>query len=299
MSGDAREITLALRGRWFGRYGLCFCPAHANTRTPALRVAEGRDGRLLLLCSAGCCFADVLAALRGMGLVDGNGRAPEPDPAAEARRKAEERRERERGIRRARNAWGEAGSIGGTLGERYLRDRAIQCDLPGSLRFSGEAWHGPTARRLPAMVAAVTLEGEREPVAVHRTYIAEPGRKADVSPVKAMLGPCRGGAVRLSVGAGPLVIAEGVETALSLRDALAAHDPRVRAALSTSGIAGLRLPPEPGELVIAPDGDGPGRAAADTLARRAQALGWAVSLMPCPDGRDFNDIAMEAAYERA
>jgi integrase len=27
---DAREITVALGGKWYGRYGLAFCPAHHN-----------------------------------------------------------------------------------------------------------------------------------------------------------------------------------------------------------------------------------------------------------------------------
>lgn len=62
------------------------------------------------------------------------------------------------------------------------------------------------------------------------------------------------------------------------------------AALSTSGIRGLRLPPQPGGLTIAPDGDTAGREAANALAERAHGLGWQVSLLPAPDGRDWNDI---------
>jgi hypothetical protein len=60
---NAQNITLALQGRWHGHYGLAFCPAHPNTRTPALRLADGEDGRLLALCSAGCDFRDVAARL--------------------------------------------------------------------------------------------------------------------------------------------------------------------------------------------------------------------------------------------
>jgi len=54
--------------------------------------------------------------------------------------------------------------------------------------------------------------------------------------------------------------------------------------------AALRLPPEAGRLTIAPDGDPAGRAAAQALAERAHATGWAVSLLPAPEGRDWNDI---------
>ena len=51
-----------------------------------------------------------------------------------------------------------------------------------------------------------------------------------------------------------------------------------------------------GRLTVATDGDEAGRAAGHALAERAAALGWAVSLLPAPDGRDWNDIlAMKGA----
>jgi DNA primase len=48
--------------------------------------------------------------------------------------------------------------------------------------------------------------------------------------------------------------------------------------------------PVTGKLTIAPDGDPAGKSAAHSLAERATALGWQVSLLPAPDGRDWNDI---------
>ena len=65
------------------------------------------------------------------------------------------------------------------------------------------------------------------------------------------------------------------------------------AALSTSGMAGLVLPRDTGELVIAPGGDDAGRKAANKLADRACAAGWHVRIMKCPDGADWNDISSE------
>ena len=151
------------------------------------------------------------------------------------------------------------------------------------------------------MVAAVACGGDV--VAVHRTYLAEPGVKAAVERQKAMLGPTRGGAVPLSRGSGPLVVAEGIETSLSLLDALTTQDPRVWAALSAPGMASLQLPPAVGgigsvggpDLVIAPDGDAPGEEAAAKLAERASAAGWRVRIMDCPSGCDWNDAAREVA----
>ena len=58
------------------------------------------------------------------------------------------------------------------------------------------------------------------------------------------------------------------------------------------GIAALQLPDNPHRLTIASDGDTAGQEAANKLAERATALGWTVSLLPAPEGRDWNDILM-------
>ena len=107
---------------------------------------------------------------------------------------------------------------------------------------------------------------------------------------KLMLGATAGGAVRLSEGGSRLVAAEGIESALSLLCGLLSGPVEVWAALSTSGMRSLRLPEKTGQLVIAPDGDQPGRTAAFALADRAHALGWRVSLIDPGEGADFNDI---------
>lgn len=284
---DARTLTLALRGKWHGRYGLACCPAHGDRR-PSLTLADAPNGRLLLSCKAGCSFMDVLSVLRDRGLVD-RGDRPQPPSAAEiARRKAEDEAAAEKRERQALACWREAGPIHGTIAETYLRGRGITCPLPDTLRFHPECWHA-SAQRLPAMVARV--DGLPRP-GVHRTYLRADGSgKAEVDPPKAMLGAAMGGAVRLSEADGPLVVAEGIETALSLASGLLRGPATVWAALSAPGVVGLRLPAgSRGRLTIAPDGDQAGREAAQKLAERAYALGWAVSLLPAPQGRDWNDI---------
>ena len=284
---EAERIVRALGGRWTGRSGICRCPAH-DDRSPSLSVTEGHEGRLLLRCFTGCSFEDVVAALRGRGILDGTGRTHRPDPAEVARREAEERAEREKRIRQARATWAEAGPIEGTLGEAYLRRRAITGPLPPSLRFHPSCWH-KTARRLPALVAAVVdLRGEV--VACHRTYLATPGDKAAVDPPRAMLGPVAGAAVHLSDGAGPILVGEGIESTWSALILRGDRTARAWAALSAAGMEALHLPTAPGRLVIAPDGDARGMAAAHALGERAHALGWAVSLMTPPSAGDFNDL---------
>nr|WP_246195083.1 toprim domain-containing protein [Paracoccus litorisediminis] len=105
-----------------------------------------------------------------------------------------------------------------------------------------------------------------------------------------MLGAALGGALRLTEAQGSLVVAEGIETALSLASGLLGRPATIWAALSCAGIAGLHLPSRAGRLTIASDGDEAGRAAAHKLAERASAQGWTVSLLPAPEGRDWNDI---------
>lgn len=282
---DAKQLTATLGGKWHGRYGTAPCPVCQPERRKgqdALTLHDGRNGLLAHCKRAGCAFRDILAAA---GVMPGDYVAP--DAAQLARRQAEERAEAAKREAQALRLWLEAQPIGGTLAERYLRGRGITCALPATLRFVPSCWH-VSGRRFPALVARV--DGG-EGFAVHRTYLRPDGAgKAEVDPPKAMLGAVSGGAVRLSEGPGRLVVAEGIETALSLLCGLLEGPAAVWAALSTSGLRGLRLPPDPGRLVVAPDGDAPGLAAAHALAERAHGLGWKVTLLPAPNGRDWNDV---------
>ncbi|MEI4473354.1 DUF7146 domain-containing protein [Frigidibacter sp. MR17.24] len=287
---EAERITRALRGRWHGRYGTCLCPGHQNTRTPALSLSDGEDGRLLIRCHAGCTFEAVLGALQALGLVDGRGSYTPPSAEDLARIEAARKAEAAKKEAQALSVWREAVPIEGTPAEAYLRWRGISAPLGASLRFHGFCWHGPTAKRLPAMVALIEGAGR---AAVHRTYLAPDGHgRADVpeGTAKMMLGAAAGGAVRVADAQSSLVVAEGIETALSLASGLLRAPAAIWAALSTSGMQRLNLPDHPGRLTIATDGDDPGQAAGKALAVRAAALGWSVSMLPAPLGRDWNDV---------
>jgi phage/plasmid primase-like uncharacterized protein len=284
---DARTLTQSLGGHWYSCYGTAPCPVcqpEGHKGQNALTLAYGNGGRLVLDCKkSACAFLDILAAA---GLRSGEYSLP--DAATIAQRNAEQRADAEKRAAQAKRLWDEAQPIAGTIAETYLRGRGITCLLPETLRFHPSCWHGPTSKRWPAMVGAV--QGAGLP-AMHRTYLRPDGSgKAALTPDKMMLGATAGGAVRLTDAHGPLVVAEGIETALSLASGLLHAPATVWAALSTSGIRGLHLPPTASRLTIAPDGDAPGRKAANALAERAHALGWQVSLLSAPDGRDWNDI---------
>lgn len=283
---NARDLTEALGGRWRGGRGSAPCPvcqAERRRDQNALSITDGDGGKLVLHCfKTRCSFGDILDAA-GIG----RGDYRPPDPAEMARRAAERRAEADKRARQARAVWDDAQPIAGTVAETYLRGRGITCALPPTLRFAPSCWHA-SAQRFPALVALV--EGG-DGFAVHRTYLRpDGGGKAEVDPPKAMLGAVAGGAVRLAQGPGRLVVAEGIETALSLACGLLGGPATVWAALSTSGVTGLRLPDIPGRLTLAPDGDKAGRGAALALADRAARDGWAVSILTPPPGGDFNDL---------
>lgn len=281
-TSDPRTLTEMLGGTWFGAYGRAKCPVcGGDKQNPPLSIKRGHSG-LLLHCFKGCDYRDIREALSVYGFNE-----PKPMTAADAlqERKKEDAIAQKKAAQ-AETCWNEAQPISGTPAETYLRSRGITGDLPETLRFHPDCWHAGSAKRLPAMVARID-GGER--FAVHRTYLTASGLKADVSPAKAMLGGVKGGAVRLGGSVGPLVVGEGIESVLSVLSVLS-QTGTSWAALSTSGLMAVNLPEYPHDLIVAIDGDKPGRVAGDCLARRAAASGWKVSIADPGDGKDFNDL---------
>ena len=102
-----------------------------------------------------------------------------------------------------------------------------------------------------------------------------------------MLGPCRGGAVRLDALGDALMVGEGIETCLA---AMQATGRPAWAALSTSGLRALDLPQDVREVIVLADGDDSGEAAAREAALRWKRKGRSVRIARPPRGADFNDI---------
>ncbi|NWG26492.1 MAG: toprim domain-containing protein [Pseudorhodoplanes sp.] len=283
----AETIAKALGGRRAGATWMARCPAHDDS-SPSLAISAGRHGKVLVRCHAGCDQCDVIAALSERGLWAAIGKRTggiarkhrknlerEPDPDAKARTEA------------ARAIWRASHDIAGSLGETYLRSRGLALSPLPSLRFhpglkhaSGGVW--------PAMVALVGNGETGEALAVHRTFLARDGQgKAPVDPPKMMLGPCRGGVVRLGEPSDVLMVGEGIETCLA---AMQATGKPAWAALSTSGLRSLDLPRAIAKVIVLADGDEPGEAAAQLCARRWQREGRSVRIARPPSGMDFNDL---------
>jgi putative DNA primase/helicase len=282
----AETIARALGGNRAGATWMARCPAHDDQR-PSLSISDGKDGTVLVFCHSGCDQRYVIAALRERGLWPTTGRpsvitlncrrhiADEPDTDAQKRSTA------------ALAIWQGCQPAEGTPVETYLRSRGL--DLPASpaLRFHADLKH-PSGGLWPAMVALVTHGATGSPIAVHRTFLApDGGGKAPLDPTKMMLGPCRGGVVRLGEPGNILMVGEGIETCLA---AMQATGNPTWSALSTSGLRALELPTEVTDIIVLADGDDPGEAAAQDCARRWKRQGRRVRIARPPRGMDFNDL---------
>src|SRR5262249_57810221 len=133
-------------------------------------------------------------------------------------------------------------------------------------RFAPRCPH-PTGIYLPTMIARIdNVDGEL--IGILRTFLRPDGwGKAEIELQKAMLGRAAGGAVRLARAGETLLIGEGIETCLA---AIQATELPAWAALSTSGMMALQLPPEVPHVVILADNDdnGAGLHAARVAAQR-------------------------------
>jgi hypothetical protein len=191
----------------------------------------------------------------------------------------------------ARRLWRMTQPITGSVAEAYLRKRGIT-DLRGAanLRFHPNCYwrpegDGPT-ETWPAMIAAVTdLNGKV--TGAHRTWLARDGSsKAPIDPPRKAMGDLLGNAVRFGEAQDVMAAGEGIETILSLRQAMPPM-PMVPA-LSAGHLAAILFPTNLRRLYIVRDNDPAGDGARDSLVDRARGAGIeAITLSPMLG--DFNE----------
>jgi len=283
---DAQAIGEALKGRKRGHSWVARCPAH-DDRSPSLSITDGED-RVLVYCHAGCSQSEVIQALRKLGLwrnTDRNRRLPVQMRTCIARQNVQDNKRTENALL----LWQSARSATETPVATYLRSRGIHISTPDTLRFHPGLKHAE-GNIWPVMLGLVTRGKDQTPVAVHRTFLATDGMgKAPVETQKMMLGPCRGGAVRLAEPSRLLLIGEGIETCLA---AMQGSGHPAWAALSTSGLRSLDLPKDIREVIVLADGDRAGEVAAKDCALRWTREGRHVRIARPPKGFDFNDVLM-------
>lgn len=283
----AETIAKALGGRKAGSGWSARCPAH-DDRTPSLSLRDTGDGKVLIRCHAGCDQDEVIAHLKANGLWAQNG--PRLFRHAASRRVTKPTEPDRDDIKRTEAAlsiWQASKPASGTLIETYLGSRGLRLTATPTLRFHPYLKH-PSGDSWPAMIALVTRGADDTPLAIHRTFLARNGTgKAPVDPQKMMLGPCRGGAVRLAEPGDVLMIGEGIETCLA---AMQETGHPAWAALSTSGLRALDLPKAVRDVIVLADGDDPGESAARDCALRWKRDGRRVRIAHPPKGMDFNDM---------
>ena len=315
--------------------GKGLCPFHQERR-PSVFVVERKGFWHCFGCGeSGDCFrwvlktqtardfreaVEYLAARCGLAQT---GPALEPKPIIRRDHDEAVEAERARKVEHARRIWlNSQKRVDWTPAASYLHVRKIRIAPPPTLRF-GMLPHPYLRRqdiRFPAMVGAVQgLAGGV--VAVHCTYLAPDGSEKmrpppgwhgddDWNP-KIIRGPYYRGALRLTAVEPVMVIAEGIETSLSLLQAL--WDPEVGgphrgdgevvgvwAALSQNNLGAIELPDGVREVILAVDSDGKRPDATankkdpeeiiDAAAMAHRAAGRTVSIARPPAGTDFNDM---------
>ena len=181
--------------------------------------------------------------------------------------------------------------VAGTLANTYFRSRCLtQWGTMSALRFHPKCWHRDEGQTeslpRPALIAAVT-DGAGGLQGVHRTWLAADGQgKAVVETQRRAMGHLLGNAVRLIPHDDILVVGEGIETMLSLVEAVPCLP--VWAALSSGHLGAVLLPERLQRLYIAIDRDPAGQSAAERLSARATEVGIAVRVLE-PQLGDFND----------
>jgi len=182
--------------------------------------------------------------------------------------------------------WGRP--VGGTLAERYLRNRGIAPHIAGSaIRFNPTCYRtldASTRDASPATLAAVR-DNDGRITGVMRTYLRRCDGDVRVIMRKAM-GDLAGNGVRFGPNAAIMAVGEGVETVLSLRMAMPGMS--MVAALSAAHVAAFNPPTNLHRLYVAIDRDAAGRSAAMRLRYRLEPL-HIVVIDLTPERKDFND----------
>lgn len=160
-------------------------------------------------------------------------RALAPSPVEEARKLQKEKEQEEENIRLRRSlnrVWINSMPLtapGAAIGRKYLSHRGLSMEGTQALRFHRNlVYHdGDKVVGHFAGITAVVSDKNGSPATIHRTFLDESGRKADVeSPKKMMSYPtdriAMGGAIRLCEPGEVLGVAEGIETALAAMQGL-------------------------------------------------------------------------------
>jgi len=178
------------------------------------------------------------------------------------------------------------------VSEQYLNRRGIYQWPDGVLRYHPRLWNFTTNAEHPALVAAIRgLDGNI--IAVHAIFLTPDGHKITGEGVEAklMFGCPSGGAVRLGEPAKQLIVCEGLEDGLTLKQAM--PDSLIWVGCGTSGLMHMHLPSSVKAVTIARDNDPAGENAANQLAERLKKESRVASIATPAPFKDFNELLVK------
>jgi hypothetical protein len=269
----AHQITVAMGGTWYGRYGMVKCPCHPD-KNPSLQISDdqSKSHGLALHCHAGCEWKLIKDEFCRRGLLNG---AQLNEPTTHYTKQDFNEAHR---IEYALTLWGEAVSLPETRGWRYFAEqRGLDLTRLGKLD-DALRWH----RKIGTVVALMTDPTTNKPTGIHRTILNPDGTKRE----RRMLG--KAGVIRLSPDEEVLEgigLTEGIENGLA---ALLWKFAPVWAAASAWGISSFPLLSGIESLTIFADDDEAGALATQTCAERWADAGREVRIFtlkdikPCP-----------------
>lgn len=194
--------------------------------------------------------------------------------------------------------------IEGTLGEIYLREhRNIKGKLPSSLRFHPALYDYETRKNYPGLIAiSKNISGKVQ--AVQATYLdSKTAKKAAVSNAKKTYGVLNIGNPIVIINRGlnkeHIVVAEGVETALSIKEANPALT--IYATLGSSNFKHIPLTKETKSVLFCADNDGVNSSSQKVLRQASEVLSLkgidAWQIIPKQIKQDFNDVLKNEGVE--
>jgi hypothetical protein len=176
----------------------------------------------------------------------------------------------------------------GTLAEQYLmrhRGLSLPDDLAGGvIRFHGSLWFDRKTR-LPGMVCLFRHIKTNEPCGIHRTFL---DRKTGDKIVRKMFGTAKAAAIKFDVITtnAPLTVGEGIETALSAREAGFGKT----WAMGNSGAVRTLPVVEVAELTLLQENDPTSHRDTAACAKRYLTAGKPVTIVRAKIGNDLNDV---------
>ena len=272
------------------------CPFH-NETTASFRVNDSKGLYHCFGCGAAGDMIDFIRETEGLnfrGAVEwlANGDLPPAEPIDRAADEQRERIERAEAGREAFRQWVGARRTAGTPAEVYLRSRGITGTMPSTVRFTYapvriDTATGKAGPRLPALIVACQ-DVRGKIVGVQRIFLDRDGNKARMTNPKLSLGKTRGCALRLGPVARHIILCEGPEDGLTLRQRL--PDASIWVGLGTGGLALVELPAEIEEVTLAGDNNRPGRIAVEKGFAAYEQQGRKVaSMFPAENFADWND----------